>query len=51
MLREVGRVSAAIDSRSIAAHRAAALRERRFLCDIIARWLDTEGYATLNTDA
>lgn len=49
-LREVGLLPAAIGSRSIAAQRAAALRGRRFPCDVIARWLDAEGYAAPNTD-
>ncbi|HNN98577.1 MAG TPA: hypothetical protein PKI03_40210, partial [Pseudomonadota bacterium] len=48
-LREVGLLPAAIGSRSVALQRAAALRERRFPCDVIARWLDAEGYAAPNT--
>ena len=49
-LREVGLLPAAIGSRSVALQRAAALRERRFPCDVIARWLDAEGYAAPNTE-
>jgi hypothetical protein len=49
-LREVGLLPPAIGSRSVAGQRAAALRERRFPCDVIARWLDAEGYAAPNTD-
>ena len=39
-----------IGERSVARQRAAALRERRFPCEVIARWLDAEGYAAPNTD-
>ena len=49
-LREVGLLPQAIGARSVAGQRAAALRERRFPCDVIARWLDAEGYAAPNTD-
>ena len=49
-LREVGLLPAAIGSRSIALRRAISLRERRFPCDVIARWLDAEGYAAPNTE-
>ena len=49
-LREVGLLPPAIGARSIARQRAIALRERRFPCDVIARWLDAEGYAAPNTD-
>ena len=49
-LREVGLLPGAIGSRSIAAQRAVARRERRFPCDVIARWLDAEGYAAPNTE-
>ncbi len=49
-LREVGLLPAAIGSRSIALRRAISLRERRFPCDVIARWLDAEGYAAPNME-
>ena len=49
-LREVGLLPPAIGARSIARQRAIALRERRFPCDVIARWLDAEGYAAPNTE-
>ena len=49
-LREVGMLPAAIGLRSVATQRAAALRERRFSCDVIARRLDAEGYAAPNTE-
>ncbi len=49
-LREVGLLPQAIGLRSVAGQRAAALRERRFPCDVIARWLDAEGYAAPNAD-
>ena len=49
-LREVGLLPPAIGLRSIARQRAATLRERRFPCEVIARWLDAEGYAAPNTD-
>jgi hypothetical protein len=49
-LREVGLLPAAIGLRSIAAQRAAGLRERRFPCEVIARWLDAEGYASPNAN-
>ena len=41
---------AAIGLRSVACQRAAALRERRFPCDVIARWLDAEGYAAPSSE-
>ena len=49
-LREVGLLPPAIRSRNVACQRAATLRERRFPCDVIARWLDAEGYAAPNPD-
>ncbi|PSM30791.1 hypothetical protein BVG81_008695 [Haliangium sp. UPWRP_2] len=49
-LRELGLLPPAIGPRSLAAQRAATLRERRFPCDVIARWLDAEGYAAPNDD-
>jgi hypothetical protein len=49
-LREVGLLPPAVGSRSLAGQRAAALRERRFPCDVIARWLDAEGYVAPNAD-
>ena len=49
-LREVGLLPAAIGSRGVAAQCAAALRERRFPCDVIAHWLDAEGHAAPNTE-
>ena len=49
-LREVGLLPPAIGARSIARQRAITLRERRFPCSVIARWLDAEGYASPNTD-
>ena len=48
-LREVGLLPPAIGARSLARQRAIALRERRFPCAVIARWLDAEGYAAPNT--
>jgi hypothetical protein len=48
--RRVGLLPAAIGLRSVACQRAAALRERRFPCDVIARWLDAEGYAAPDID-
>ena len=44
-LRRLGLLPAAVGLPSFARRRAAALRERRFPLDVIARWLDTEGYA------
>ena len=49
-LREVGLLPAAIGLRSVALQRAVALRERRFPCDVIARWLDAEGYAAPSSE-
>ncbi len=49
-LREVGLLPPAVGSRSLAGQRAAVLRERRFPCDVIARWLDAEGYAAPSAD-
>ena len=49
-LREVGLLPPAIGSRSVARQRAVALRERRFPCEVIARWLDAEGYAAPNAE-
>ena len=49
-LREDGLLPPAIGACSIARQRAIALRERRVPCDVIARWLDAEGYASPNTD-
>ncbi len=44
-LFEGGLLTPAIGARSIARQRAIALRERRFPCEVIARWLDAEGCA------
>ena len=44
-LREVGLLPRAIGARSIARPRTVTLRERRFPCDVIARWLDAGDYA------
>ena len=49
-LRELELLPPAIGARSLARQRAAALRERRFPCEVIARWLDAEGYAAPNVD-
>ena len=49
-LREVGLMPLAIGARSLARPPAAALRESRFPCEVIAHWLDAEGYAAPNTD-
>lgn len=43
-LRREGLLPAAIGPRSFARPRALALRERGFPLDVIARWLDSEGY-------
>lgn len=44
-LRRLGLLPAAVGLPSFARQRAAELRARRFPLDVIARWLDTEGYA------
>lgn len=43
-LRSLALLPGAIGPRSFARLRAVALRERKFPMDVIARWLDSEGY-------
>lgn len=50
-LRRLGLLPPAIGVSSLARLRAAALRELRFPIEVIARWLDAEGYAPLHAQA